>query len=222
MSSGTLYRLSGCLLVLSGLLSLIGTFLIPSGIGEGVAFYTNALTVAGFLLGFLSVLLALLGLPGLYVRQANKAGVLGLVGVLMAFVGFAFLDLSHSFVNFAIWPALAEHAKTAPIIASAGDLDVLMQSGPYGMIFPLAVIISILGSILFGVAIIRANILPRWVGVIFIVAALTPLLSFVLPGLLGVLTLDAPYVALACGGIALLTGTSESVPQTSFATNRSS
>ena len=60
MSSETLFRLSGLSLLLGGLLSMIYLFMHPEG--EGLAYYGDPMTALSHLIGFVSVLLVLLGL----------------------------------------------------------------------------------------------------------------------------------------------------------------
>src|SRR5947209_4815947 len=85
MSAVSLYRLSGIALVVGMLLSAL------SAIGTGVAFpdnsspdaATNPLNVLLSALGVAGTMLALLGLPAVYLRAARRGGVMWLVGVVL-------------------------------------------------------------------------------------------------------------------------------------------
>jgi len=83
MSSTTSYRLSGVALIVGSVLSIIN--LLIQGLflnGNDLATITSALAMISSVIGFIGSVLVLLGLPGVYVRQAGKAGILGLLGFL--------------------------------------------------------------------------------------------------------------------------------------------
>jgi hypothetical protein len=124
-------------------------------------------------------LLFLLGIVGLYARQVNKAGWLGLAGFLLLIVSW-WLQTAFVFAEAFIFPplaatapqfvdsALATIARSQPSAVNLGALPVIYSLGvgiPY-----------MLGGLLFGIATFRAGILPRWpAGALAVAAALTPL-----------------------------------------------
>jgi hypothetical protein len=163
MSSTVLYRLSGIALLLGGLFSLISLVLgliIPGPQGqEG----PSAALVA--LIQLLALILIVLALPGMYVKQANRAGWLGLVGFLLLSVAVILL-LSHTVIDAVVVPSIA-----------------LPREDPVG-ILALTIVSSfmaVLGSILFGSATIRAAIFPRGAGVLLILTSITLLHAVPLP-----------------------------------------
>lgn len=121
-------------------------------------------------------LLFLLGIAGLYARQVNKAGWLGLAGFLLLSLSWA-LNLTFIFAEAFVLPVLVTTAPTfvegflgifngQPTEANLGALPAL-----YG----LTGILYMLGGLLFGVATLRAGVLPRWAaGLLAITAAVTP------------------------------------------------
>ncbi len=87
MASPTLFRWSGVALIIGILLATVGFTLwriFGSAFEEFGAFRmsTDLLLQAGSLV-------LLIGLPGMYVRQAARAGRLGLVSFVMVFLGLA-------------------------------------------------------------------------------------------------------------------------------------
>jgi hypothetical protein len=124
-------------------------------------------------------LLFLLGIVGIYARQVNKAGWLGLAGFLLLIVSW-WLQTAFVFAEAFIFPVLA---TTAPqfvdgalgTIARGQASDVNLGALP--MIYSLGVGVPyMLGGLLFGIATFRAGILPRWpAGLLAVAAALTPL-----------------------------------------------
>ena len=124
-------------------------------------------------------LLFLLGIAGIYARQVNKAGWLGLAGFLLLTLSW-WLQTAFVFAETFILPPLA---RVAPgfvdaflrVIAAGQTSDVDLGALP--TIFSLGVGVPyMLGGLLFGIATLRAGILPRWpAGLLAVAAALTPL-----------------------------------------------
>jgi hypothetical protein len=122
-------------------------------------------------------LLFLIGLTGIYARQAKDAGWLGLVGFLLFSLSWA-LNLAFIFAEGFIIPLLAETAPTfidgffgifngQPVEANLGALPGLWAVNG---------ILYMLGGLLFGIATFRAGILPRRAaGLLAVVSVLTPL-----------------------------------------------
>jgi hypothetical protein len=147
------------------------------------------------------------GLTGLYARQAEKAGLLGLVGYLL-FVLSWFIQTGFVFAETFIAPLLA---AVSPQFIDSYLGVATMQPGPMniGVLAPLYGLMSalvIFGSVLFGIATFRAHILPRWPAallaatIVFIpVAALLP---HAIQRLVGAIPMG---IAVAWLGLALFT-----------------
>src|ERR1700730_16208993 len=111
MSSATLYRASGLALLLGAVLGIIG-FILSTVLFPGNSTPTqlsSALYVSVTLVSFIGELLLVLGLSGIVVRQAARAGWMGFVGFILTFLG-AFLLTSASVVSFLVFPWLAQVA----------------------------------------------------------------------------------------------------------------
>ena len=164
MPSSELTRWSGLAAILAGVLLSIGALLNiateTENLSESATTAPYALTWLLYLLG--GVLL-LLGLVGLYARQSEAAGILGLVGFLVAFLGTALLVGSAWFRLF-VAPFLAVEAPRA------------LDAEPTGMMalgFVLSfVVFSTLGWILFGVGTPRAGVYPRAAAILLIAGVL--------------------------------------------------
>lgn len=121
-------------------------------------------------------LLFLLGLTGLYARQVEETGWLGLAGYLLFSFSWA-LNMAFIFAEAYILPLLA---TTAPQFVesflgifngSPGEMDL----GALPILYGLTGLLYMLGGLLFGVAMFRACILPRWAaGLLAAAAAATP------------------------------------------------
>ena len=123
-------------------------------------------------------LLFLIGITGLYARQVERAGWLGLAGFLLLTLSW-WLQTAFVFAEAYILPPLA---TTAPMFVD-GTLGVLaagraseVNLGALPAIYNLGVGIPyMLGGLLFGIATLRAGILPRWpAGLLAVAAVLTP------------------------------------------------
>lgn len=126
----------------------------------------------------------LFGLTGLYARQAHVAGGLGLAGYLLFSLFYA-LTLPLAYAEAAILPLLATEAPTfvtgvlgifngSPVAANLGALPALYGLAGFGG--------YVLGGLLFGIATLRAGVLPRWsAGLLAAAAVSPPLLAGLLP-----------------------------------------
>ena len=200
MSSEKLFRLSGFFLLLSGLFMLIQLILNP--VDTGLATIQEPLIVSANFIAFFGVLFTLLGLPAVFFRQAERAGWLGLLGMLFTFFGTAILDATHTVISFAVLPILATAPATA---AHLGSLDAAIQQGLQGTLVSIGGPLLLLGLLLLGIATLRAGIFPRWVGIVFIVILPIIPLAFFVP-ILSNVGLELPYFALAAAGVVLLSG----------------
>lgn len=155
-------------------------------------------------MGVTMALLAMLGVTGLYARQVNRAGWLGLVGYLL-FSAFWAFTLAFQFIEATISPLLAVQypkfveAFLGIITGAAGTVSV----GALPTIYQITGGFYVLGGLLFGIATFRARVLPRWGGALLAVGAVAPIVLAALPHPLD-RTLAVPMgAALAWLGFAL-------------------
>jgi hypothetical protein len=104
MSSRTLSRLSGISLLIGSLLLIIGD--IPDFfIGNDQA---STIAVSSALIRLIGAMLIALGLPGMYIRFARRAGILGLIGFTGTFFFILMAIASETNVAFTL-PILVAH-----------------------------------------------------------------------------------------------------------------
>jgi hypothetical protein len=124
----------------------------------------------------------LLGLAGLYARQAVKSGWLGLAGFVLLSLWMV-LIMGFSFVEAFVLPRLATTAPTfvagwmGMFNSSAGKGDI----GVLPTVWTLAAPLYLLGGLLFGIATFRAGILPRWAGVLLALGTVLAPVAALLP-----------------------------------------
>jgi len=125
-------------------------------------------------------MLFLLGVTGLYARQVEESGWLGLAGYLALALSWT-LQTAFVFAEAFIAPPLA---TTAPAFVDGylgisyghtGGLDF----GALPALYALVSVMYMLGGLLFGIATFRAGVLSRWpAGVLAVVSAVTPAAAF--------------------------------------------
>jgi hypothetical protein len=198
MTSSNLIRWSGLSALVGGALAVafdvINAVLFPGEQGSQVMLTSSWFIVQ--ILGLVALALITLGLVGLYACQAQRAGTLGLIAFVIAFAGMLMvfgLSWGEPFLG----PLVAEQAPGLLSMEPSGTLAV-------GSILSIA--LFALGWLLFGLASLRARVLPRGAAVLVIVGSL---LSFILT------SLDLPLWSVVLGaalvwmGYALWSGTSE-------------
>lgn len=134
-------------------------------------------------LGVAMCLLNLLGIGGLYARQAKEAGWLGLAGFLLFSLMWA-LTAAFQFAEGLILPLLVADAPEFVVgflgITSGSPSEVNLGLLP--TLYSLGSALYLLGGVLLGIATLRAGVLPRWAGGALALATLAPLaLSLLLP-----------------------------------------
>jgi len=150
-------------------------------------------------------LLFLLGITGIYARQANKAGWLGLAGFLLLGLSWG-LQTAFVFAEAFILPLLATTAPQfvdATLATIARGQPSTINLGALPALYSVVGIAYMLGGLLFGIATLRAGILPRWAAVLLAVAATLTPLAAMLPHQIQRLAAIPVALALACLGYAL-------------------
>lgn len=123
----------------------------------------------------------LVGIAGLYCRQADHAGWVGLAGFALLIVTW-FLQAAFIFTEGFILPVLAEAAPqfVESFLTLANGTKPSEDIGLASALYAVAGISYMLGGLLFGIATVRAGILPKWAAMLLAVAAvLTPLAALV-------------------------------------------
>jgi hypothetical protein len=124
----------------------------------------------------------LIGIAGLYVRQAAKTSWVGLIGYILLSLWLV-LIMGFSFVEAAILPHVATglpafvQAWMGMFNGPAGRFDL----GVLPTIWTLTAPLYILGGLLFGIATFRAGILPRWAGALLALSTVLAPVGALLP-----------------------------------------
>lgn len=133
-------------------------------------------------LKFVMCLFFMIGFTGIYARQADKAGWLGFTGFALLTVSF-WLQTGFVFVELFILPIIA-----APVPAFIDSYLGVVNGHPgvmnIGALVPTYAVLGVcylLGGLLFGIATVRAAVLPRWPAILLAFAAIITPAAALLP-----------------------------------------
>jgi hypothetical protein len=127
--------------------------------------------------------LALAGITGMYLNQIRKHGLVGLIG----YVVFALGYLGIMCVAFTAAYVLPEVASSSTgfvndtIAANTGRGTIEGDIGAFGPVLKVLGFAYMVGSLLFGIALYRARVLPRWASALLAVAGLATAVLSVMP-----------------------------------------
>jgi len=188
VSLNTMIRLCGLACIVGGF-CLAGFVLVhPWDQLLGAEIARTARWQIAHTLHFVGALFALLGLLGIFARQREQLGSFGLVGFVLSFMGNA-MFLGTGMITAFIWPMLAVHA---PATVEPGGA---IFGWPHSVLaFALTAVTLSIGYVLFGVAMVRAGVFPRWSIVMLVVGAILGMLP---PHPMGML----PWGGLVFGGV---------------------
>jgi hypothetical protein len=173
-------RLAGLSAIVAGLSIIVIGMFHPLNISS---FVTTAAWINVHIFAFALGFFGLFGMAGLYARQVEESGWLGLIGFLL-FSAWMTLVCGFSFVEAFIEPRLV--TESPAFVASLMGMFTSMPSeidlGILPTLWNISGLLIILGPLLFGIATFRARVLPRWAGgLLALVAVLVPVGGMVPP-----------------------------------------
>ena len=180
ITASTLMRLAGLSAIVTGLSIIVIGMFHPLNISSAVttATWVNV-HIFATALGFFG----LFGMAGLYARQVEESGWLGLIGFLL-FSAWMTLVCGFSFVEAFIEPRLVTEspAFVASLMGMFTSIPSEIDLGILPTLWNISGFLIILGPLLFGIATFRARVLPRWAGgLLALVAVLVPVGGMVPP-----------------------------------------
>jgi hypothetical protein len=166
MLSSNVVRVAGALAALGGGVLIIIAALVGSLALGGFSTASERATTVAYtvttLIYLLGAVLVLGGLVNLYAHQSEEAGILGVIGFSVGFLGTAML-VGATWTQAFITPALAQ---AIPPLFDGGILGWLSLG------FTLTYVLVSVGWLLFGVATFVAQVYPRPAAVLLIIGAL--------------------------------------------------
>lgn len=157
-------------------------------------------------LKWVMTLLFLIGITGIYARQVDQAGGLGLIGYLMLILTW-WLQSAYVFTELFILPVMATATPgfvdsfLGVVNGSPGTMNIGALPAVYGLLG----ILYMLGGVLFGIATFRTGILPRRAALLLAVGAAVTPFAALLPHALQRFAAAPVGLAIAWLGFALLT-----------------
>jgi hypothetical protein len=179
ITGGGLIRLAGLSALIAGICYVLVGIFHPANVASSVT--TTRWEIVHVLACAMSFF-GVLGMAGLYARQAVKTGWLGLVGYILLSLWLV-LIMGFSFVETFILPHVATElpafvqAWMGMFNGPAGEFDL----GALPTIWTLTGPVYILGGLLFGIATFRAGILPRWAGALLALSTVLAPIAALLP-----------------------------------------
>ena len=178
-TASNLIRWAGLSAVAAGFLFVFIQMIHPPEVFSSV---TTGTWVVVHCLSVTMCVLWLLGIVGIYARQVEQAGWLGLAGFVLTSV-FLVLTAAFTFAEALILPVLASDAPQfvegflGISNGSAGGTNL----GALPAVYSGSGVLYLLGGVLFGIATFRAGILPRWAAGVLAVGTVLPVALSVLP-----------------------------------------
>jgi hypothetical protein len=202
ITSSTLIRWGGLSAMVAGLIFAgiqpLHPPLVLSSVNTSLWAILNSLKTVMSIFG-------LFGIAALYARHVEKTGWLGLVGYLLLSIFYA-VQMCYSFAEDLILPLLSTVAPkfVESSLGMASGAGGEMNLGAFATIYSLNSVLYPIGLVLFGIALFRARILPRWATVLLAVSGpLAVVMVVLLPDQLQRLAAMPMGIALAWLGYAL-------------------
>ena len=126
--------------------------------------------------------LALIGITGMYLPQAKKAGVIGLAGYLILSAAFLIM-LCNQVIAVVVLPTLAASAPAyvSDILTVVGGGNAVGDLGLMTTLNALGGLTYIAGGLVFGIALFRADVLARWASAMLAAATMLAMAIPLLP-----------------------------------------
>ena len=213
MSSSNLYRWSGLALIVGALLMSVGSAIRLDGLN--LANVVQPIFATSWLLAFVGGLFVLLGLPAMYAYQSRQAGKLGLIGFVLTFLGLATVEVGSAVLDGSVRPWLAGNPATQALVAQ--PLEAQMWAG-FTTVFTIGFLMLNLGLIVYGIAMLRARVFPRWAALLIIVGVPAIFILGSLSPLIGAKPEVLIFLGFAWCGVVLWSGKGATVTQPALAT----
>lgn len=175
MTATQLFRLSGAALLIGAVLSILSSvtsgILFPDTTDPTVA--TNPLNVVLSAIGVIGGILALFGLPGLYLNRASRGGIVWFIGNVLLGLTAVLFAIFLPLVFLLVFPAVASAAPS------------LLAEGPPPSFLPLFIIgtlANVLGAAFMAWAVLGRRLYPSWCGWLLALGAVLAALGFFVNG----------------------------------------
>jgi hypothetical protein len=179
ITTSSLTRVSGLCAVAAGLIFIVVQIGHPP---MDVSSVTSIEWKLRFTAKLLMCGLALAGITGMWLCQAGRVGVLGLVGYVLL-GGFYLLEAGIELLGGYVLPSLADisPAYVNDVLAAATGGSASGDIGLLQPVFAVAGVCYIAGGLAFGIALFRARVLARWAAALLAVSTVSTVALAALP-----------------------------------------
>ena len=194
----SLIRATGLAAMVAG---IIFAAIQPIHPADVLASVTTGFWTTIMVLKLIMCFLFLFAIVGLYARQVEETGWLGLAGAFLFSLCWM-LQIGYVFTELSILPVMATAAPAFvdSFLGIVNGTPGEMAIGALGPVYGVLGILYLLGGLCLGIAILRAGVLPRWLaGLLAVTALLTPLAAL-LPHEVQRLAAVPMGIAFACLG----------------------
>jgi hypothetical protein len=173
ITASNLYRWAGLSAMVAGILYAVIQFIHPH---ETISAVTTSTWTIVHIMTVAMAFFGLFGITGIYVRQVEETGWLGLVSFLLLSIWMV-LVMIFAFAEAFIMPLLAPDVPKFVVgfINMFGEGGSEVSLGSLTAFAPIGAVTYLLGGLLFGIATFRAGILSRWAAVLFAFGAVSSL-----------------------------------------------
>lgn len=174
-----LTRWTGVMAVIAGIIYMVIQLIHP--VDHISSVNTNLWVVVACLTMAMS-LFSLIGVTGVYLRQAKEVRWLGFVGFIL-FNLFWLISMVFSFIEAFVLPLLTSDAEkfVEGMVGLFGGTISEVNLGIFPILAPVAGVLYMLGGLLLGIATFRARVFPRLAGILLAVASVITLASAIIP-----------------------------------------
>ena len=183
-------RLAGIALVAGGVLAIAGYVLAGTFVrGSGDARFTDPRFLPLYSIALVGAAVSVLGLPSILAAQGGRAARLTLVGYVGVFATLVLFNVAEGVVE----------AFVKPYPVTPGGIP---KDAPTGLAvhFLAVTVVMVVGLISLGVAVLRAGVLPWWVGALLLASVPPSIVGQALPGPLAELGDYCAFLALIAIG----------------------
>ncbi|QVY62618.1 hypothetical protein [Cytobacillus gottheilii] len=172
-------QFGGLFAILAGILYISIQFFHPA---DQLSSVNTDLWVIAAVITISFSLFSLIGILGIYLKQAEETRWLGLIGW-VTFSLFWFISMNFSFIEAFVLPLLTDDAPrfVEGITGIFGGLQSEVNLGIFPILAPIAGILYTVGGLLFGIATYRAGVLPPMAGALLAASAVITLAAAVIP-----------------------------------------
>jgi hypothetical protein len=188
-------RLAGWALVAGGALAIVGYVAVGLVTGDGDSHFTDPLFQPLYAIALAGDILIVLGLPAILFGQGGRSARLTLVGYVGLFAALVMLNVGEGVIEGFVKPYLVTHGGIPDDVPAFSAFESVALLG------------LVIGLPCLGIAVIRAQVFPRWVGVLLIASAPLSFVGSGLPGPLALIGDYFAYVALMAIGRQVAAGT---------------